>query len=275
VEGGRPARRGEVDTLLAVGAEADRIPREAPESRGLRALTDRLRAHLDQVHRDVARQHQALRAHARTATGRDPGPDPRWAELQRLHTTGQRLHRQDERLREARDRGAVDAPAFDRFLARLAAHRAALRRFRGGRDVPPASRRVPWPAVGGAPLPARPAPPGRRELEGARAELDRLHRGIAAPRERLARLRAEHDRRQERLRLQRGEAETAAGVEDDPRRTELDRLWAEGEALHVEDEHLRALRALGDVDPGAHARLLERLRAHRAALRRSLEERAP
>jgi hypothetical protein len=265
--GGRRGRAG--------AAAGDPVPggaaRGAGESRGLRAMTDRLRAHLDQVHRDVARQHQALRAHARTATGRDPGPDPRWAELARLHAEGQRLHREDTRLRAARDRGTADAGAAARFRTRLAAHRAALQRFRGGGDARPATSPGSGPAPGGTRAPARPARPAPAVAAGpwTRVELESIHRATEAPRARLARLRAARDRRREHLLSWRA-AGAAARAGTDRRRAELFRPWAEGEALHVEDEHLRALRALGDVDPGAHARLLERLAAHRAALRRFL-----
>jgi hypothetical protein len=97
----------------------------ATDGVGPREQVARQRARLDLLHEAVNRQHEALRA-----LRRGPG---RWDELERLHAQGERLHREDARLRAERDRGVIDRAAHARFLAELAAHREALRRFRTSR----------------------------------------------------------------------------------------------------------------------------------------------
>jgi hypothetical protein len=92
------------------------------------------RAQLDRLHAEADRLHAQSRAHRRDPGGRTAGGPGGacWAELDRLHAEGERLHAEDLRLRAERDRGVIDQAAHDGFLAALAAHRAALQRFRAG-----------------------------------------------------------------------------------------------------------------------------------------------
>jgi hypothetical protein len=94
--------------------------------------TEEQRAQLDRLHEEADRLHEALRAHRHDPGGRAVGgPEgARWDDLDRLHAEGERLHAEDLRLRAERDGGVTDRAAHAPFLAGLAAHREALRRFR-------------------------------------------------------------------------------------------------------------------------------------------------
>jgi hypothetical protein len=102
------------------------------------------RARIDRLHAAADRQHALLRAHRGDPGGQAVGgpAGARRDALDRLPAEGERLHAEDQRLRAARDRGVTDRAAHTRWFAALDAHRAALRRFRAGRERPRAPRKA-------------------------------------------------------------------------------------------------------------------------------------
>jgi hypothetical protein len=77
-------------------------------------------------------------AGAPAGAGWDAPADARAQQAGRLAAAGTRLHAEDDRLQGERAYGEVDLGAQERHAGQDQAHRAALRRFRTGRQRPAA-----------------------------------------------------------------------------------------------------------------------------------------